>query len=173
MNEIYNAFRINQTGYAEGLPVYAAVLAKDSVTLKDNNGKTVPMEEAAALKPDEASGDEVALVNLGKLKAGTYTLESVEGKRTLTVSKKPWKAVTNALIKGLYYQRCGCELKPEHAGIYSHPACHTAPAVDWEDRSVRRHIRGGWHDAGDFDLRVESQSGGAYLLALTWEAFRV
>ncbi len=33
--------------------------------------------------------------------------------------------------------------------------------------------RGGWHDAGDFDLRVESQSGEAYLLALTWEAFRV
>ena len=33
--------------------------------------------------------------------------------------------------------------------------------------------RGGWHDAGDFDLRVESQSGEAYLLALAWEAFRV
>ncbi len=32
---------------------------------------------------------------------------------------------------------------------------------------------GGWHDAGDFDLRVESQSGEAYLLALTWEAFHV
>ncbi len=32
---------------------------------------------------------------------------------------------------------------------------------------------GGWHDAGDFDLRVESQSGEAYLLALTYEAFRV
>ena len=33
--------------------------------------------------------------------------------------------------------------------------------------------RGGWHDAGDFDLRVESQSGEAYLLALIREAFRV
>jgi len=33
--------------------------------------------------------------------------------------------------------------------------------------------RGGWHDAGDFDLRVESQSGEAYLLALTYEAFHV
>ena len=32
---------------------------------------------------------------------------------------------------------------------------------------------GGWHDAGDFDLRVESQAGEAYLLALAWEAFRV
>ncbi len=32
---------------------------------------------------------------------------------------------------------------------------------------------GGWHDAGDFDLRVESQSGEAFLLALAYEAFRV
>ena len=33
--------------------------------------------------------------------------------------------------------------------------------------------RGGWHDAGDFDLRVESQSGEAYLLSLVYETFGV
>ncbi|WEK53589.1 MAG: glycoside hydrolase family 9 protein [Candidatus Cohnella colombiensis] len=32
---------------------------------------------------------------------------------------------------------------------------------------------GGWHDAGDFDLRVESQSGEFYTLALAYEAFNV
>ncbi|MBQ3637957.1 MAG: glycoside hydrolase family 9 protein [Clostridia bacterium] len=32
---------------------------------------------------------------------------------------------------------------------------------------------GGWHDAGDYDLRVESQAGEAYILALTYEAFGV
>lgn len=31
---------------------------------------------------------------------------------------------------------------------------------------------GGWHDAGDFDLRVESQSGESYILALAYEAFK-
>ncbi len=31
---------------------------------------------------------------------------------------------------------------------------------------------GGWHDAGDYDLRVESQSGEVYILTNTWEAFR-
>ncbi|MDR0845204.1 MAG: glycoside hydrolase family 9 protein [Tannerella sp.] len=30
---------------------------------------------------------------------------------------------------------------------------------------------GGWHDAGDFDLRVESQAGETYILALACEAF--
>ena len=32
---------------------------------------------------------------------------------------------------------------------------------------------GGWHDAGDFDLRVESQAGEAYILSLIYEAFHV
>jgi hypothetical protein len=32
--------------------------------------------------------------------------------------------------------------------------------------------RGGWHDAGDDDLRVESQADTMYGLALAWEAFR-
>ena len=31
---------------------------------------------------------------------------------------------------------------------------------------------GGWHDAGDFDLRIESQAGEAYILALVYESFR-
>lgn len=32
---------------------------------------------------------------------------------------------------------------------------------------------GGWHDAGDFDLRVESQAGEAYILAAAYEEFQV
>ncbi|MDR1201134.1 MAG: glycoside hydrolase family 9 protein [Tannerellaceae bacterium] len=31
---------------------------------------------------------------------------------------------------------------------------------------------GGWHDAGDFDLRVESQAGETYILSLAYEAFK-
>jgi len=32
---------------------------------------------------------------------------------------------------------------------------------------------GGWHDAGDYDLRVESQSGEAYILIMAYEAFGI
>lgn len=32
---------------------------------------------------------------------------------------------------------------------------------------------GGWHDAGDYDLRVESQSGEVYILTQTYEAFNI
>ena len=31
---------------------------------------------------------------------------------------------------------------------------------------------GGWHDAGDFDLRIESQAGETYILSLAYEAFK-
>ncbi|MBR5742315.1 MAG: glycoside hydrolase family 9 protein, partial [Clostridia bacterium] len=33
--------------------------------------------------------------------------------------------------------------------------------------------RGGWHDAGDYDLRIESQAGECYILTLAYEAFGV
>ena len=33
--------------------------------------------------------------------------------------------------------------------------------------------QGGWHDAGDYDLRVESQAGECYILALAYECFGV
>jgi hypothetical protein len=32
---------------------------------------------------------------------------------------------------------------------------------------------GGWHDAGDYDLRVESQSGEVYILVMAHEAFNI
>ncbi len=32
---------------------------------------------------------------------------------------------------------------------------------------------GGWHDAGDYDLRVESQSGESYILTMALEAFKI
>ncbi len=31
---------------------------------------------------------------------------------------------------------------------------------------------GGWHDAGDFDLRIESQAGETYILSLAYEEFK-
>lgn len=33
--------------------------------------------------------------------------------------------------------------------------------------------KGGWHDAGDFDLRIESQAGESYILSLAFEEFNV
>ena len=45
------------------------------------------------------------------------------------------------------------------------------------ERKPGEHVAGlnvgGWHDAGDFDLRVESQAGEVYVLSLAYEAFNI
>ena len=53
---------------------------------------------------------------------------------------------------------------------------YVQPADDMTAHEAGDIIRnlnvGGWHDAGDFDLRIESQSGECYILAKAYEAFR-
>ena len=49
----------------------------------------------------------------------------------------------------------------QHSGLSKYPEGAKVPGVNV----------GGWHDAGDFDLRVESQAGEAYILALAYEQF--
>ncbi len=52
-----------------------------------------------------------------------------------------------------YLQRCGAALEEACAGMFSHPACHTAPArVFGSDTFL--HVSGGWHDAGDYGRYV-------------------
>ena len=149
-----SVFRVNQVGYAVGLPVRAAVLALGPVRLTDANGNTVRDISFNVPEPDEASGDRAELLDLGCLEEGVWGLSCNDGMRFFSVRQQPWRQVTNALIKGLYYQRCGFFKDTATTEIYTHPACHTAPAVLWEDRTVRRRIRGGWHDAGDYGKYV-------------------
>ena len=145
-----SVIRINQTGYSDSLPVQVAVLSDDPLFLCDKTGSPIRTYKHPRVSPDESSGDKVSLINLGILKAGDYIFECNGEKRKVTVSSSPWRKVTDALIKGLYYQRCGCELLPEHAGKFVHPPCHTAMASEWENKSCKRFVTGGWHDAGDY-----------------------
>ncbi len=147
-------FRVNQEGYAPGLPVHAAVLSAGRVRLKDKNGNTARELFISTPQTDTASGDRVTLLDLGPLDAGEWVLECGGETRPFSVRPMPWRQVTDALIKGLYFQRCGCALCQSHAGLYAHPACHTAPAMLWEDPSVHVRVRGGWHDAGDYGKYV-------------------
>ncbi len=53
-------------------------------------------------------------------------------------------------------------------GYYQEPGI--SPYAPGED--VAGVAIGGWHDAGDLDLRIESQSGESYILSMAWEQFR-
>ena len=171
MNEHLSAFRVNQEGYAAGLPVSVAALTREPVILKNNAGVTVRRIIPEAAGTDPASGDDVALICLGRLEAGSYMLESGPERRELTVLGNAWDKVTHGLIKGLYYQRCGCELNPVCAGRYSHPPCHMAPATDWENHSIRRLVTGGWHDAGDYGKYVAPGAVTVGHMLYAWKLF--
>ena len=193
--------RVNQIGYATALPKQVAVTAAGDYVLTAEDGTAVKEFSGVTPKADEASGDTVALLDLGELAPGRYTVTGGGESRMITVSEQPWKDVTNALIKGLYFQRCD-ELLEEHAGVYKHPACHTGLVEEWrkpdppipEDMKAKipphflkmletppeepygeapapRRIKGGWHDAGDFGKYVGPGAVTVGHLLYAWKLF--
>ena len=162
--------RVNMMGYLPGLSKNVVVLSDDDLTVFDDKGYEVKSFKNLNLKFDDASGDSVASIDLGDLPEGKYLLKSGDTERKISVQKKAYSDVTNALIKGLYYQRCGCALEEKYAGIYTHAACHTAPAIEWDDsimyvsengvcfkegaEPLKKTVIDGWHDAGDYGKYV-------------------
>ena len=170
MNDL-SVFRINQAGYASGLPVCIAFLGEGTVRLIDRSDTILIELNPPASPVDQASGDRVSVLNFGVLPEGIYTLENNGITRKLSVLKKPWQPVVDMLVKGLYFQRCGCDLKKEFAGIYAHPACHKAPAAEWENRKSVRLVTGGWHDAGDYGKYVGPGAVTVGHLLYAWKLF--
>ena len=146
--------RVNQIGYNTKMPVKISVLSEDRLLVKNSGNETVFNKNDIKLSFDPASGDNAEFIDLGVLPEGEYTVFLGDESRKIKVSKNAYKQVVGALIKGLYYQRCGIELEEKYAGIYKHPACHTAECCEWEDKSIKKTITGGWHDAGDYGKYV-------------------
>jgi endoglucanase len=165
-----NQIRINQVGYAPNLPKYAVLFGQEQAVVKDATGAVVATFDG--LKPlfDNASGDAVAKVDLGKLAPGEYTIEQGGESRTVRVKEAPYRDLLNQMVKAMYFQRCGLDLEEKYAGVYTHPACHTAPARLYTDPSITMDMRGGWHDAGDFGKYI---APGAVAVAHMLYAFRL
>lgn len=190
--------RVNQVGYAADLPKQAAVTAAGDYTLTAEDGTVVKDFPNVITKEDAASGDSVALLDLGDLAPGRYVLSGCGESRGFSVSERPWETLTNALIKALYFQRCD-ELPEEFAGIYKHPACHTGLATEYRtapdepipewlakrfdfskmpkddmpvgDPPAPRRIAGGWHDAGDYGKYVGPGAVTVAHLLYAWKLF--
>ena len=84
-----------------------------------------------------------------------------------------------------------CHMRVSEKYKVWHDRCHMDDAlmaqpgnhIDGYDQKTDNHTHfqpgdpvpglniGGWHDAGDFDLRVESQAGECYILAMAYEQF--
>ena len=84
-------FRLNQVGYAAGLPVRVAALSDGPIRLTDGNGNTVLEIRYEAPEFDESSGDRAALLDLGCLDEGVWGLSCGDETRFFSVRRQPWR----------------------------------------------------------------------------------
>lgn len=77
----------------------------------------------------------------------------------------------NAVLKALFYNRCGCPDMHKGAGLYAHPACHTAPVPEKDNESKLMDLSGGWHDAGDYGRYTTAGGETVTRLLATYELF--
>lgn len=87
---------------------------------------------------------------------GMYYIQSENGEKSyqFKVEDNAYDDVHNAMLKALYYLRCGCGLEEKHAGRFVHKVCHNKPVFVYENPSESFNATGGWHDAGDYGRYV-------------------
>ena len=150
---------INQVGYRLGARHCAALPGVDrDFSLIDRGiqpvfeGKSTP---GAGM--DAASGDDVRWLDFSAFHAaGEYRISCGDllYSSPVRLSPKPYAALTDGLLKGLYYMRCGTALEAAHAGEWTHDRCHTGDGMLLDDPAVHIDITGGSHDAGDYGKYV-------------------
>ncbi len=151
---------LNQVGYITKAKKVAT--ATEKAGFKVVNVKTkeeVLRGETITFGYDEAAEEEAYLLDFSAVTTpGNYYVENENGERSheFIISDFPYSKLHRDMLKCFYYQRCGCELKETHAGVYTHKSCHTSPAIHLSDymegveNPKTYDMTGGWHDAGDF-----------------------
>ncbi len=102
---------------------------------------------------EEAAGEVTWIIDFSKCETeGTYYLIDDKGNESypIHIGVDVYKKAFYDMNRMFYFQRCGSELLPEHAGSFARPCCHTAEVSDYENPEHRFILNGGWHDAGDY-----------------------
>ncbi len=144
---------LNQVGYTPNQEKWAAVQEPGRYQVKNEKGEVALELGTKAAIQDPLSGETLYPLEFTKLnKEGKYRLvhEYGDTSKSFEVRQDVYRDVHNAMIKALYFQRCGCALEEKYAGVFKHAACHTDMVSLWSDRTVSFECNGGWHDAGDY-----------------------
>lgn len=146
---------VNQVGYLPGMRKPIAIVDAQPGTLEvlDAAGRVV-WSQSIEPQPVLSWGDAVTWADVGAVtEPGAYTVRlGTCVSPAFRVGEDVYQPLLAALVDMFWYQRCGCALD-ERAGVFAHPACHTAPARIW-DTEERIDVSGGWHDAGDYGRYV-------------------
>ena len=86
---------------------------------------------------------------------GTYYVFTNEGASyQFEIKDDPYSELYKESVLMLYKQRCGTSTDAEIAGEFKHGKCHTDEATVYDDKSTKKDVSGGWHDAGDYGRYV-------------------
>jgi hypothetical protein len=116
---------------------------------------------------------------------GTYYLYAPDFGRSypFKISNSVFDSVYYTTARGLFYQRCGMDLKPPYADVrFQHPACHINDGKihsSCKDNSLyNNEVIGstaecthGWHDAGDYGKYVTSIAEPMFDIFTAFELF--
>ena len=148
------AIQVNQTGYYTKERKTAVFTAGETFMLcRADNDEIVLTGSLIDKGLDAASEDYVKIADFTDyIIEGTYYLKSntEETSHCFHISSRLYENLKNDVLKAFYFQRCGCALEEQHAGVYEHACCHTQPALVLGEDGVTKDVAGGWHDAGDY-----------------------
>lgn len=165
------SIHLNQIGY-RAADEKIALITKEvrRFRVHDSNGNLIYEGETKACLPDPSgmpmidkySGDMLWSADFTSVRStGTYYIEAGDEKSLMfSIGDPVYSELTKAVLKMLYYQRCGGEgISDGYAGPFAHCPCHTGKAVYFDPDDpvyggVTADVSGGWHDAGDYGRYV-------------------
>ncbi len=174
----YPVVNVDQIGYLPNDLKTVVVKGKEAVEFKvvntaDNEtvyeGKLSDFAFHAAYDTLVRQGDFSEVTAPGTYKVVTDVGESYEFK----IADGVYDDVFVSVVRMLYLQRCGIELKTADAGAFAHPVCHTGEAIVFDDPSRKYDVSGGWHDAGDYGRYVVAGAKTVQDLLLAYEDYGV
>jgi endoglucanase len=166
--ESANKIRLNQIGFypdAHKIAVIADGNAKEFLIKAANTGNVVFKSRLSDEHKSDFSPEKTRIADFSSVtKSGTYIL-SIPGLADsyfFEIKPKVFCDLTEALIKGFYFQRMSTPILPEYAGKWAraagHPDTHVLihPAAASATRPAGTIIScpRGWYDAGDYNKYV-------------------
>ena len=170
---------VNQAGYLPQQSKRALVTtAADSFHLVDQNSSQIVYRGALTQRAvlDAATGMNVWEADFSVWRApGTFIINvpGIGKSHPFTIQNSAYVNLARASLKAFYFQRCGMDLSPYDAGVYTHTRCHTQDGWLHSSSGESGVVKsaGGWHDAGDYGKYVVNAGVSVGTLLLAYETF--
>ena len=176
-----NTVVVDQVGYLPGFKKIAFLVNPDGSPVKFkimDTGGNVVFEGKVEKKTDEGylSGDRVYILDFSDFeKEGEYTIVCGDAKSyPFKIGENVYGDAFKLTMVSYYLQRCGQKVK---CGKFHHETCHTQekeavyhPATGFKGT---KDVRGGWHDAGNYEKYVNNAAFTVAHLLLAYELFKI